>query len=82
MVIATLYEVAGKLPAPARRGPRQQAMTRQSLKLLDALPQEPELENTMTQLRERLTKQPGPNSRGQIQMQYTEVITLAGTWCI
>lgn len=57
MVIASLYEVAGKLPAPARRGPRHKALIKQSLKMLAAIPQEAKLEGTIAQLRKRLTKE-------------------------
>jgi hypothetical protein len=57
MVIASLYEVAGKLPGPARQGPRHKAIAGQSLKLLDALPNEKETESTIAQLRKRLIKE-------------------------
>jgi len=56
IVIASLYEVIGKLPAPARQGPAHKALIRQALKMLDAVTPEPGLESTIEQLRERLTK--------------------------
>ena len=53
-VLATLNEIAGKVGPAAKRQPRQQAVVRQSKKLLDALPGNPGLKRSIENLQRRL----------------------------